>query len=165
MAKRREVKLWGDSISLYKPLTPPKHDRQDQADSGFLWPVRGRLIQNFGERKKSGKSDGIRIAAKEGTAIKATEDGTVIYSGNEFASYGNLVIIKHDGNLHTSYAHQKHMLVKKGQPVKKGQIIGYVGSTGGGGVREPHLYFSIHNNKNPVNPVNYLNKGNPEASL
>ena len=75
------------------PAAP--HAQPSAAASGFRWPVRGRVISGFGKKPDGERNDGINLAVPEGTAVKAAEDGTVIYSGNELKSYGNLVLIRH----------------------------------------------------------------------
>lgn len=120
----------------------------------FSWPVRGVVVSKFGPKKGGLYNDGINIAAKEGEAVKASEDGVVAYVGNELKGYGNLVIVKHSGGWITAYAHLKESLVKRGTKVEKGQKIGLVGATGN--VTSPQLYFGLRKGRDAVNPENYL---------
>ena len=86
--------------------------------------------------------------------MKAAEAGTVIYSGNEIAGYGNLILVRHAGGWVTAYAHASSMLVKRGDVVKRGQTIANAGSTGN--VTSPQLHFELRRGSNPVNPMDYL---------
>jgi murein DD-endopeptidase MepM/ murein hydrolase activator NlpD len=120
----------------------------------FSWPIRGKVISKFGPKSGGLYNDGIKIKAKEGTEVKASEDGVVAYVGNELKGYGNLVIIKHGSGWITAYAHLKNWTVKRGEKIGKGQKIGYVGSTGN--VDSPQLYFGLRKGRDAVNPENYL---------
>ena len=130
------------------PKPPPR------ASSRFAWPVRGKVLSRFGVKKDGLHNDGINIAAKRGTAVKAAENGVVAYSGNELRGFGNMLLIKHSGGWITAYAHNEKLLVKRGDKVRKGQTIAAVGSTGG--VTKPQLHFEIRKGMNPVNPKKYL---------
>lgn len=120
----------------------------------FEWPVKGSIISKFGPAGKGINNDGINIAATKGTAVKAADGGTVVYSGNELKGYGNLILIKHSDGWVTAYAHNEKLFVRKGQKVIKGEKIATVGSTGG--VNRPQLHFETRAGKNAHNPVNYL---------
>jgi murein DD-endopeptidase MepM/ murein hydrolase activator NlpD len=117
----------------------------------FQWPVRGRVLSEFGSYPGGEKNNGINIAAADREPIRAAADGTVSYAGNELRGYGNLVLIKHDGGYITAYAHADHFVVGKGQWVAKGQVIGYVGSTGD--VRVPQLHFEVRRGNHGETPV------------
>jgi murein DD-endopeptidase MepM/ murein hydrolase activator NlpD len=99
-------------------------------------------------------NDGINIASSEGEPVWAAADGEVVYVGNELQGYGNMVLIRHDGNRSTTYAHLNRATVDKYDRVKQGDIIGYVGSTGN--VKQPQLHFAVREGKNPVDPRKYL---------
>ncbi len=120
----------------------------------FSWPVHGTIISKFGPKSAGLYNDGINISAKEGDAVKVSEDGTIAYVGNELKGYGNLIIVKHSGGWITAYAHLKDSLVKRGQKVDKGQKIATVGSSGN--VNSPQLYFGLRKGRDAVNPENYL---------
>ena len=120
-----------------------------QAGKRFAWPVSGKVVSPFGSN-----NDGINIAGKAGTPVKAADGGTVAYAGNELKGYGNLVLIKHKDGWITAYAHNRKLLVKKGAIVKKGQQIAEMGSTGG--VKTPQLHFEIRYKAKVVNPNQYL---------
>ncbi len=127
------------------------------SDAGFVWPVRGRVITDFGAAASGERNDGINIVAPQGTPIRAAAGGTVSYSGNEVRNYGNLMLLRHDSGYVTAYAHADHFVVNKGDYVSKGQIIGYVGSTGD--VATPQLHFELRKGlrgETPVNPRPFL---------
>jgi murein DD-endopeptidase MepM/ murein hydrolase activator NlpD len=90
----------------------------------------------------------------EGTPVKAAEDGTVAYAGNELKGYGNLVLIRHANGYVSAYAPASELLVKRGDAVKRGQIIGRSGQTGN--VTSPQLHFEIRKGSTPVNPNQFL---------
>jgi murein DD-endopeptidase MepM/ murein hydrolase activator NlpD len=121
----------------------------------FRWPVRGRVIAGFGPKPNGLQNDGIDVAVPSGTPVKAAEDGTVAYAGNELKGYGNLVLIRHSNGYVTAYAHASEILVKRGDTVKRGQVIAHSGSTGN--VNAPELHFEIRKGATPVDPAQFLN--------
>ena len=98
-----------------------------------------------------------------GTPIRAAASGTVTYAGNELKDYGNLVLIKHAGGYVTAYAHADRLLVRRGDFVAKGQVIGYAGQTGD--VSTPQLHFEIRHGTTPVNPRSCLARARNSAEL
>jgi len=124
------------------------------AAGGFRWPVRGRVIAAFGSEANGQHNDGINLAVPEGTSIKAAEEGTVAYAGNELKGYGNLLLVRHGNGFVTAYAHASELLVKRGDQVKRGQIIARAGQTGN--VASPQLHFEIRKGATPVDPMRYL---------
>jgi murein DD-endopeptidase MepM/ murein hydrolase activator NlpD len=121
----------------------------------FRWPVRGRVIASFGPTPNGVQNDGINLAVPEGTPVKAAEDGVVAYAGNELKGYGNLVLVRHSNGFVTAYAHASDILVKRGETVKRGQVIAHSGQTGN--VTSPQLHFEIRKGSTPVDPSQYLN--------
>lgn len=119
----------------------------------FIWPVAGNLESTFGIRNNS-RHDGIDIAAPEGTPIKASDDGTVVYESSELRGYGNVIIIKHKDDFYTVYAHNKKNNVKMNDRVKKSDVIALVGSTGN--ATGSHLHFEVRQGKTVRNPLFYL---------
>ena len=97
--------------------------------------------------------DGIDLTAPRGTNIYATADGVVIEEGYTTGGYGKKILIDHGYGYRTLYGHCEDILVQKGQKVKRGEVIGYVGSTGLS--TTPHLHYEVHVNGRPVNPINY----------
>jgi len=122
--------------------------------SRFPWPVHGHVLASYGVAADGTHNDGINIAASRGTPIKSVESGIVAYVGNELRGYGNLVLIKHTNGWISAYAHCDEVLVRKGDPVYKGQTIAKVGATGG--VTEPQLHFELRQGKRPVDPRGFL---------
>ncbi len=120
----------------------------------FRWPVHGRVIAGFGPKSNGGQNDGINLAVPEGTPIKAAEDGVVAYAGNELKGYGNLVLIRHANGFVSAYANAKELLVKRGDNIKRGQVIASAGQTGN--VTSPQLHFEIRKGSTPVDPTKYL---------
>ena len=96
----------------------------------FRWPVRGKVITTYGAKTNGKANDGINLAVPEGTPVKAAEDGVVAYSGNELKGYGNLVLVRHSNGYVTAYAHASELMVKRGDTIKRGQIIAKSGQIG-----------------------------------
>ena len=120
----------------------------------FRWPVRGRVIAGFGSKPNGTQNDGINLAVPEGTPIKAADDGVVAYAGNELKGYGNLVLIRHSNGFVSAYAHASELMVKRGDTIKRGQVIAHAGQTGN--VTSPQLHFEIRKGSTPVDPTQYL---------
>jgi len=121
----------------------------------FRWPVRGKVITSYGSKTNGKSNDGINLAVPEGTPVKAAEDGVVAYSGNELKGYGNLVLVRHSNGYVTAYAHASELLVKRGDTIKRGQIIAKSGQSGE--VGSPQLHFEIRKGSSPVDPLQFLN--------
>jgi murein DD-endopeptidase MepM/ murein hydrolase activator NlpD len=120
----------------------------------FRWPVKGRIIAGFGPRSNGTQNDGINLAVPEGTPVKAADDGVVAYAGNELKGYGNLVLIRHAGGYVSAYANASNLVVKRGETVKRGQVIAHAGQTGN--VTSPQLHFEIRKGSTPVDPTKFL---------
>ena len=120
----------------------------------FRWPVKGRIIAGFGQRPNGVQNDGINLAVPEGTPVKAADDGVVAYAGNELKGYGNLVLIRHSNGFVSAYANASELMVKRGDSVKRGQVIAHAGQTGN--VTSPQLHFEIRKGSTPVDPTKYL---------
>ena len=117
--------------------------------SDWIWPANGRVIDRFDEKRNKG----IGIAGKEGDPVVASADGQVVYSGSGLRGYGNLVILKHNDDFISAYAHNRQILVKQGQMVKRGQRIAEVGRSD---ATEAKLHFEIRRQGKPVDPLAYL---------
>lgn len=120
------------------------------------WPTTGRIIAGFGARPDGTHNDGINLAVPLGTDVHAAEAGVVAYAGNELKGYGNLVLLRHDNGWVTAYAHNDELLVKRGDKVKRGQVIAKAGKTGS--VDRPQLHFELRQGSKPVDPIPYLEK-------
>jgi murein DD-endopeptidase MepM/ murein hydrolase activator NlpD len=130
------------------PKPPPRAGRT------FLLPVRGKIISKFGSQGKGLRNDGINIAAALGTPVRAAENGIVVYSGNALLGFGNMVLIRHADGFMTAYAHNRSLDVKRGDVVRRGQVIAEVGRSGN--VSTPQLHFEVRKGKTAVNPALYL---------
>ena len=117
------------------------------------WPVRGRVISNYGAG--GGKNgDGIDIAVPEGTSVKAAENGVVIYAGDGLKEFGNTVLVRHENGLVTFYGHASELKVARGEKVKRGQEIARSGMSGTTDM--PKLHFEVRKNSSPVDPSTFL---------
>lgn len=122
----------------------------------FRYPVKGRVISDFGRKANGSRNDGINFAVPEGASVKAAGHGVVAYAGNELKGYGNLILIRHSDDWVTAYAHNKQLLVKRGQKVRRGEIIAKAGQTGS--VDRPQLHFEVRKGAQAVNPKKYLGR-------
>jgi murein DD-endopeptidase MepM/ murein hydrolase activator NlpD len=127
------------------------------APPSFRWPVKARVIAGFGPKTNGQQNDGINLAVPEGTPVKAAEDGVVAYAGNELKGYGNLVLIRHSNGYVTAYAHAKELMVKRGDTIKRGQVVAKSGQTGN--VEGPQLHFEIRKGPAPMDPLPMLSGG------
>jgi murein DD-endopeptidase MepM/ murein hydrolase activator NlpD len=135
--------------------TPVKASEATGALPTFRWPVRGKVITAYGAKANGKANDGINLAVPEGTPVKAAEDGVVAYSGNELKGYGNLVLVRHSNGYVTAYAHASELMVKRGDTIKRGQVIAKSGQSGE--VGSPQLHFEIRKGSSPVDPLQFLN--------
>jgi murein DD-endopeptidase MepM/ murein hydrolase activator NlpD len=140
---------------------PAHHETADVTGStgtvNFRWPVRGRIISGFGPKPNGSTNDGINLAVPIGTPVQAAANGVVAYAGNELKGYGDLVLIRHPGGWVTAYAHNSQILVKKGEEVRRGEVIAKSGKTGA--VDAPQLHFELRRGATPVNPLSQLPQG------
>ena len=132
----------------------PTSNSSSASSTSFRWPAEGRVISKFGQRSATGINDGIDISMPVGTPVKASQSGTVIYAGSELEDFGNLILVSHAGGWVSAYAHSSANLVRRGQQVKRGQVIAKSGRSGNAKV--PKLHFELRKNSNPVNPMDHL---------
>ena len=141
-----------------QPLPPPDQpavsSKCKPETIKLIWPVQGNLSSEFGIRHGR-QHDGIDITNKIGAPIYAAADGVVIYS-DRLGGYGLIIIVKHEGELKTIYAHNRENLVRKGETVQQGQKIAELGNSGN--ATGPHLHFEIRCGQDAVDPVPYLPK-------
>ncbi len=141
-----------------------KHYSKAEPQVAFIWPITGRISSIFGLRRFFNEQErrphsGLDIAADEGTPIKASANGTVLDTGDFFFS-GNMIYLDHGQGIVSLYAHLSKILVKPGDVIQQGDIIGEVGQTGR--VTGPHLHFAVYANQTLIDPVFMLPKnGNP----
>lgn len=137
----------GNSVEpshIYKSSTPLNSDK-------FVWPIQedAKVLSHYGQTPGKFK-EGISIAAPLNAPVASVSKGEVIYVGNDVEGYGKMVIIRHDNDILSAYAHNSSVLVKKGDKVAKAQVIAKVGKTGD--VDQPQLYFSLRKGKATINP-------------
>ncbi len=120
----------------------------------YRWPVRGAVINNFGDNVEGSRNDGINISVPEGTPIKAAENGVVIYAGNGLKQLGNTVLVRHDDGKVTVYGNAANLDVQRGQKVQRGQTIATSGMTGS--AKRPQVHFEVRKDATPVNPSSFL---------
>src|SRR5438128_8934096 len=146
------------NVAEEKPVVEQASIKPSEATGAlptFRWPVRGKVITSYGAKTNGKSNDGINLAVPEGTPVKAAEDGVVAYSGNELKGYGNLVLVRHSNGYVTAYAHASELMVKRGDTIKRGQIIAKSGQSGE--VGSPQRHFEIRKGPSPVDPLQCLN--------
>ncbi len=128
-------------------------DRHSRAwRDGFVWPVRGRILRRFGTENGI-RNEGIDIAASMNTPVRAARDGEVVYVAESFKTYGKIIILKHDHNIYTVYANNRTNEVRKGERVRRGDVIARAGAGTGDDV---FLHFEVREGKRPVDPLYFL---------
>jgi len=138
-------------------VRPDKGTRNSIAGQSKLrWPARGRIISGFGKRNDGTHNDGINVAVPLGTNIHAADGGMVAYAGDELKGYGNLVLIRHDNGWVTAYAHAEKLLVKRGDRIRRGDVIAKAGKTGE--VSQPQLHFEVRQGQKPVDPIPFMDR-------
>jgi lipoprotein NlpD len=130
---------------------PGAASSNNEGDVSWIWPAKGAVMQHYSESGNVNK--GIDIAGNSGDPVVAAAPGKVVYAGNGLLGYGQLVIIKHNDQLLSAYAHNRVLLVKEGDDVKSAQKIAEVGTTGTDKVK---LHFEIRRDGKPVDPEKYL---------
>lgn len=138
------------------PVAAPAPAAEEPAEqaANFRWPAQGRVISGFGARSASGANDGINIAVPEGTPVRAAEGGTVIHADDALKGYGKLVLVRHPNGYVSVYAHNGEIKVKRGESVKRGQVIAASGSSGN--VTSPQLHFQLRKGSQAVDPMKLL---------
>lgn len=133
-------------LSAIPAIQPVKNEDLKHIASGF-----GYRSDPFTKARKMHK--GMDFTARKGTPIYATGDGLVLKADNSLSGYGNHIEIRHGFGYLTLYAHLSKYKVRLGQRVKRGDVIGYVGSTGRS--QAPHLHYEVHKDGKVVNPINF----------
>lgn len=153
--QKARVAAEAPAAELPEAQSPVKAADATNAVPTFRWPVRGRVITGYGAKNNGKQNDGINVAVPEGTPVKAAEDGVVAYSGSELKGYGNLILVRHSNGYVTAYAHASELMVKRGDTIKRGQVIAKSGQTGE--VGSPQLHFEIRKGSSAVDPLQFLN--------
>ena len=130
--------------------------RAPKIDIKLSWPIKKPVITSHFGVRKSGKHDGVDIAAPRGTRIYAAANGTVLFSGWGPTGYGLTVLIKHSENIFTVYAHNDKNIARKDQKIKRGDVIATVGKTGR--ASGEHVHFEVRVNRVAYDPLEYLPK-------
>jgi murein DD-endopeptidase MepM/ murein hydrolase activator NlpD len=139
------------AVKLKEPVASPA---TTSTAMNLRWPVKGKIISGYGPKPDGLKNEGINIAVPEGTSIRAANDGVVAYAGNELKGYGNLVLVRHAGGYVTAYAHAKQLMVKRGDTVKRGDVIALAGQTGA--VTSPQVHFEVRKGAAALDPLKYI---------
>ena len=135
-----------DFLSAIPAIQPVRNENLKQMASGF-----GYRTDPFTKARKM--HEGMDFTAKTGSPIYATGDGVVAKADNTASGYGNHIVIRHGFGYETLYAHLSKYKARAGQRIKRGDVIGYVGSTGRS--EGPHLHYEVHKDKKVVNPLNF----------
>jgi lipoprotein NlpD len=139
------------SPSAASEQTQPVTESDDAAALQWVWPTNGNVIKGFSN--DMGVNRGVDFAGKAGDPVMAAASGKVVYSGSGLRGYGELLIIKHNNEFLSAYAHNRKLLVKDGQMVKAGQMIAEMGDTE---AQRVMLHFEIRQAGKPVDPLKFL---------
>jgi murein DD-endopeptidase MepM/ murein hydrolase activator NlpD len=160
-ANSDEEQAIGETETATAKKTVVEEEPEEQASAPaavngltLRWPVKGKVISTFGNKPNGLKNEGINIAVPEGTEVRAAGAGVVAYAGNELKGYGNLVLIRHPGGYVTAYAHAKSLKVKRGDQVKRGDVIALAGQTGA--VNSPQLHFEVRKGATALDPLKFI---------
>ncbi len=137
-------------VPLKRP--PQRAVKVGRAEGTLQWPLRGVLYAKFG-KKGNDPHDGIDLSAPAGTPVRVAAPGVVLYAGEQ-KGYGLIVIVEHDANLITLYAHNRDLRAKTGQKVREGQVVATVGDSGR--TSGPHLHFEVRRDGTPIDPLDVL---------
>jgi LysM repeat protein len=133
---------------------PDPAAREAAAAPNLIWPARGDVVVRFGEPLGGKPSDGLKIRLPRGAEVRAVAAGTVVYTGDGAAGFGNLILLRHARGWISAYGHNDDILVSRGQAVAQGAVIARAGTSGG--IAEPQLHFELRQGNRPVDPVPYL---------
>jgi murein DD-endopeptidase MepM/ murein hydrolase activator NlpD len=156
---KQQIKVTMENVGEIRDYLSQQRDLYLSTPKG--WPTDGHITSPYGKRihPVSGEVEfhgGVDIAADPGMSVRATADGIVSFAGWS-GNNGNLVVLEHGFGFSTFFAHNKKILVTVGQKVKRGDILGYVGSTGNS--TGPHVHYEVWQKGHSVNPVKYLEGG------
>lgn len=153
---KKPVKTWSKAaVKLAVGKKSPQRTKQHATRSRpirWSWPTKGKVIKRFSTRRRN---NGVDIGGRSGQPIRAAAHGKIAYLGSGLRGYGKLIIIEHDELFLSAYAHNKKLLVRQGQKVRRGEQIASMGSTD---TNRTKLHFEIRRRGIPVNPLRYLPK-------
>lgn len=138
-------------------VKPEKTEVTQESQLSFKWPLTGTVTGHFGGEFEK-RNEGIDIEIAEGTEVRASADGKVIYSAGHHG-FGNMVIIQHNEKYITIYAHLQAITAKEGQKILTGELLGFSGKTGSAAT--PRLHFEIRDFSKPVDPEKLLPANHP----
>lgn len=168
LARFRYLRHHATAVKLYASGVPvgQSQDIEDLRYIPSLWPVRGPVVSGFGQRIDPFNGEGafhkgVDIDGNYGDAVRTAADGFVIWAGSR-AGFGRLVIVDHGGGVTTYYAHLSRARAYSGQSVERGDIIGFVGSTGR--AKGSHLHYEVRLNRSPLNPWRFLRTGSVQTA-
>ncbi len=137
------------------PAASPSAAAAAPAAPRFTWPLSGNVRRGFTARgRTSDYHEGLDIPVRDGTAVRASAAGKVLFAGNEPRQFGNLVVVDHGGGMQTAYAFLSRVTVKEGEDVRQGERVGLSGHTGR--ARGPELHFEVRRGNRPVDPLPLL---------
>ncbi|MBR7959848.1 peptidoglycan DD-metalloendopeptidase family protein [Burkholderia vietnamiensis] len=146
----------GNAAGGAQASAPAASDRQVVQETkrhasavSLTWPARGKIVDGF----RPGQNRGIQIAGRPGDPVRAAADGRVMYAGTGLNDYGSLIIVQHNADFLTAYAHNRKLLVKTGDIVRRGDAIAEMGDLDNSRVA---LLFEVRRDGKPVNPMPYL---------
>lgn len=144
------------TVARSAPAIPaaPAASTAPSTDGSFRWPLIGKIVKRFDLQAPGSGHRGIDIDASVGQAVMAAKGGTVIYAAEEPIRYGKMIVVEHEGQWYSAYAHLSSIAVTKGESVKVGEVIGYAGSTGD--APQPQLHFELRQANRPVDPLTKL---------
>lgn len=154
--KYEEKKIENETIEPDKSEMIPSEKQADYDETAvnFQWPAAGNVAVPFGGEFEN-RNEGIDIELSEGTEVRASADGKVLFSASH-GGFGNMVIIQHNERFISVYAHLQANVAKEGQLIKQGELVGFSGMTGVAAT--PRLHFEIREYSKPVDPLKYLKK-------
>lgn len=151
-ASRPKVSSSSPAVASRKaPLARNQPVVSNNGRISWKWPAKGRVIQRFDAKKVGNK--GLNIAGNSGDPVRSAASGKVVYAGSGLSGLGRLIIIKHNNEYLSAYAHNRKLIAREGQWVQQGEIIARLGNSG---TDRNELYFEIRKNGRPVDPMRYL---------
>ncbi|MCW8886777.1 MAG: peptidoglycan DD-metalloendopeptidase family protein [Motiliproteus sp.] len=142
-----------EKVNQNRPATVKPTQPKATGKVFWRWPAKGKIIQHYRGQGKLNK--GVNISANRGDSVVAAASGEVVYAGSGLLGYGNLIIINHNQQFLSAYAHNHKIFVQESDRVKGGEKIAEAGSSG---TTRTMLHFEIRKDGKPVNPLNYLPK-------